>query len=178
MLSVSCWQYQQISSVDDRRQQEAIETMRKAVVSAITLAGIAPLLFLSAAPRAEAANSCYETGCNGIPAAGTTCANDAEVVEQVYIPGGGGEIGYIQLKYSPSCRAAWARVITNLDYGSSASVSNTNGNYADCGGAEGAPGTGCNTAMINDGGTESLAIGVAYENSSLSEYGEAETPSF
>ncbi|MFI1801933.1 DUF2690 domain-containing protein [Streptomyces sp. NPDC020379] len=57
-----------------------------------------------AASPASAATSCYGSSCTGLDPSSTTCADDARTVEV------GGGTGEIQLRYSPSCRAAWARL--------------------------------------------------------------------
>ncbi|MFZ3494789.1 DUF2690 domain-containing protein [Streptomyces sp. 5.8] len=59
---------------------------------------------IAAAAPASAATSCYATSCNGLDPSKTTCNNDARTVEV------GNGAGNIQLRYSPSCRAAWARL--------------------------------------------------------------------
>jgi hypothetical protein len=98
--------------------------------------------------------------CTGLVAANTTCVNDAYVAEQKNIYRGSTIVGNIQLKYSPSCRATWARVISNLGEGSSAEVVRTGntGIYEFCAGGD-AAGTGCNTPMLNDANVTSYAFG-------------------
>lgn len=128
--------------------------MRKILVPAFVAAVAAPLCLFGAVTPANAATSCYATGCTGKVAANTTCVNDAEVIYQDNIYNGSTVIGNIELKYSPSCRAAWARVISNLGDGSSAEV-NSNASsslWENCYGSGGA-GTGCNTDMIDDATT-------------------------
>lgn len=129
--------------------------MRKAVISAIAFAVVAPMSFLSNTSLAHAAapalSTCYASSCTGHPAASYTCVKDAEVIYSVNIMYGSTVVGNVQLKYSPSCRATWARVISNLYYGSIAAIQNTNNYllYEHCTGTGGA-GTGCNTNMIDD----------------------------
>jgi hypothetical protein len=138
--------------------------MRKAVISTIVLAGIAPLFILGTALQANAATSCYASSCTGLVAANTTCVNDAEVVSRANIYDVTNTVvidGYVQLKYSPSCRAAWARVISNNGDTSQAIVERTGSPVSGeegCTGHGGA-GTGCNTDMLNDAGVTSTAIG-------------------
>ncbi|HEY3881272.1 MAG TPA: DUF2690 domain-containing protein [Trebonia sp.] len=123
--------------------------MRKLVVSAAILA-ISSSVLIGIGPQAHAAQSCIAGGCNGLLAANTTCVNDAEIIYSNNIYNGSTVVGNIQLRYSPSCRAAWGRVISNLAYGSLAYVGNNAGESSqDCAGAWKA-GTGCNTTMIDD----------------------------
>jgi len=84
-------------------------------------------------------------------------ARSAYVAEQVNIldPNDGTTvIGNVQLKYSPSCRATWARVIQNLgSFGYQAAwaevISTGSVPTQSCTGS-GTAGTGCNTDMIDD----------------------------
>jgi hypothetical protein len=131
--------------------------LRRAWIAAIAFAVAVPLLLLGRAPLAHAATSCYASGCNGTPAASTTCVNDAYVAEQVNIldPNDGTTvIGNVQLKYSPSCRATWARVIQNIasfsyDAAWAKVISTGSAPTQSCTGS-GAAGTGCNTDMMDD----------------------------
>jgi hypothetical protein len=136
--------------------------MRKAVISASAFAVVAPLLLAGTASQANAATSCYATSCTGLAAASTTCVNDAEVIYSVNIVHDSTVVGNIQLRYSPSCRATWARVISDLTYGSEAYIQRTNQNvYEFCYG-DGPAGTGCNTAMLDDANVTSYALGAVY----------------
>jgi hypothetical protein len=107
---------------------------------------------LVAPSPASAATSCYGSSCTGLDPSATTCQNDAETVEG---PGGiPGNIA-IELRYSPSCRAAWAR-LKNATSSNHITVENTNGNTYS------ASGTGTIfTRMVNDKGIESWACGYA-----------------
>jgi len=137
--------------------------MRKAVISASAFAVVAPLLLAGTASQANAATSCYATSCTGLAAASTTCVNDAEVIYSDNIVEGGYVVGNIQLKYSPSCRATWARVISEFPYGSEAYIQRTNQEsvYEYCY-SGGAAGTGCNTPMLDDANVTSYALGGVY----------------
>jgi hypothetical protein len=126
--------------------------MRKAVIPAITLALTAPVFFLSKAPLAHAATSCSGLGCDGQYAANTTCVSDAEIVEQLTFAG---DSGTLQLKYSPSCRATWARVSQIYKSGQSgtgaALVKSTSPTIPLEGcDTSGAAGSVCDTRMIDD----------------------------
>lgn len=157
--------------------------MRKAVISAIAFAVVAPAAFLSNAPLAHAAtalSTCYASTCTGHPAASYTCVNDGEVVEQANIINlEGTVIGYVQLKYSPSCRATWARMIMyDATYGGGAQIDSSDIIHvgdASCA-ATGAAGTGCNTVMIDDlAPLTSTAYGWVYGNSAHRHEGDANT---
>jgi hypothetical protein len=126
--------------------------MRKAVISASVVALVAPLLLAGATSQAHAAT-----------ASASCSTSDFEVIYSVNITDDTNTfvIGNLQLRYSPSCRVTWARIVTNLSFGSQATIqSNSNPNlFAKCTGT-GPIGTGCNTATINDAGTTSFAAGV------------------
>ncbi|WP_343239996.1 DUF2690 domain-containing protein [Streptomyces sp. SID12488] len=57
---------------------------------------------LLGAPAASAATSCLGSTCNGLNPANTVCQNDARTVKD-------GPFRGVELRYSPSCRAAWGR---------------------------------------------------------------------
>ncbi|MFJ8473344.1 DUF2690 domain-containing protein [Kitasatospora sp. NPDC094011] len=77
-------------------------SLRTAASAASTLALVASgLLFASG--TASAATSCYASSCTGLDPASTICQNDAVTVRYT-APDGDAE-----LRYSPTCRAAWAR---------------------------------------------------------------------
>lgn len=59
---------------------------------------------LAAAPAAHAAG-CHALSCNGVDPAAAGCAGDAYTVASVNTPQ-----GLVELRYSPSCVANWARI--------------------------------------------------------------------
>lgn len=138
--------------------------MRRVVISAAASAMIAPLLIVGTTSQANAATDCYESTCTGLVAANTNCVKDAYVAKQANIYNGSTStvIGYVQLEYSPTCRSTWARVITDLNYGSQALVQRNNGNLQEVCYGSGPAGTGCNTEMINDAGFTSYAGGYVF----------------
>lgn len=161
--------------------------MRKAVIPVIAFAVAAPIVLLANIPEAHAAASattCYASSCTGKVAASTTCASDAEVVEQANI----GSIGYVQLEYSPTCRSTWARVIEDIaavkpSWAASAVVKSSSSSIPleGCSGS-GAAGTGCNTPMIDDlspltSQAEGSVPGV-YENGVQVSYSGTTSPPF
>ncbi|MFJ9610167.1 DUF2690 domain-containing protein [Kitasatospora sp. NPDC101176] len=93
---------------------------RKAATIGATLALALSGAVLAAAP-ASAATSCYASSCTGLDPANTTCANDAITVSTD---------GPLELRYSPSCRAAWARD-RNAVPGENVAVQNHPGQSAD-----------------------------------------------
>jgi Protein of unknown function (DUF2690) len=139
------------------------------LMAAAGAASAAIALAMAPAP-AQAATpdliSCYAAGCDPYLAAQTTCVDDAEVIYAVNIYDGSTVVGNIELKYSPSCRTTWARVISDLAYGSYAQIaSNGNSNlWSSCSGSN-AAGTGCNTYMIDDlAPLTSWAVGGLYDS--------------
>ncbi|WP_329275936.1 DUF2690 domain-containing protein [Streptomyces sp. NBC_00691] len=73
---------------------------RKVATGGSALALAASGLFLSAGP-ASAATSCSGPDCTGKDPAATVCQNDARTVAT-------NSLG-VELRYSPTCRSAWAR---------------------------------------------------------------------
>jgi hypothetical protein len=144
--------------------------MRKVMTSASVLALATPLLFMSTASQANAAVSLTVK-----PAVACT---SAEIIYSENIMSGSQVVGNVQLKYSPVCRGTWARVVSYLSFGSDARIQSNNipSLYATCVGSD-VPGTGCNTAPINDAGMTSFAEGTV----TLDLNGDADTyltPSF
>ncbi|MEU0675831.1 DUF2690 domain-containing protein [Streptomyces sp. NPDC006172] len=116
-------------------------------------AGTAVASPASAAPTA----SCYGSSCEGKDP-DTYCGDDATS------PVGGVWLGqaYVELRYSPSCRAAWAR-ISRASYGNGqftpfATVHrNSDGKEYTC--SVPAGGSSCYTRMVNDVNVTSYAKG-------------------
>lgn len=79
---------------------------------------------LVVAPPASAAPTCLGSSCNGRNPAGTTCANDARTVAE-----GSGPITAMELRYSPSCRAAWGRFRISAPSGSKIEIRNDQGQH-------------------------------------------------
>ncbi|MFB6985672.1 DUF2690 domain-containing protein [Streptomyces sp. NPDC056304] len=108
-----------------------------------TLAVTAP------AAHASATGSCYGSSCTGKEPNGTTCASDAITAKQVT---SGGRT--IQLRYSPSCRAAWGK-ITGASVGDWITVDNGSA-YEE---RQVNSGSDQHTVMVNDAGVTSSACG-------------------
>ncbi|MFC9811910.1 DUF2690 domain-containing protein [Streptomyces virginiae] len=85
--------------------------------SALVLA--ASGLFMASTP-ASAATSCLGSTCTGKDPATTTCQNDAKTVTTSILG--------TELRYSPSCRAAWARYPGGTDWAHTIKVENSQGN--------------------------------------------------
>jgi hypothetical protein len=151
------------------------EHMRKAVMIASAFALAAPMFLVGTASQAHA-GMCVGSGCTGHSAASEGCTSDGETIYSVNISDGSENVGNIQLKYSPSCRATWARVVSNLTFGSFAEVeSNSDPTLAEsCMGGDTA-GTGCNTAMINDENITSFAFANIFTGFAVA---KGNTPSF
>jgi hypothetical protein len=135
--------------------------MRNFVLAFAALALITSSILIGAGPPAYAATTCSGTGCDGIPAANTTCVNDAYIVESYTYQVGGINVGNLQLKYSPSCQTTWARVVSYVgESGSAVAVSH---NYhATCNITGG--GTGCNTGMTYVANLQSYAKATVYSS--------------
>ncbi|MFE3072594.1 DUF2690 domain-containing protein [Streptomyces sp. NPDC059247] len=115
------------------------------VASSLALAA-SGLLFASS--PASAATSCFGASCNGLDPATTICQNDARTV----LVAGWNEV---ELRYSPTCRAAWARKST-IGEATVINVTNTAGNSY----AANYPGSGTVwTRMVNDKDIQAWACG-------------------
>lgn len=103
-------------------------------------------LVVGSAGPAAAATGCYADSCTGRDPSQTVCQNDAVTV-------GTGETG-VELRYSPSCRAAWARKKDNGSSDSTITVRNSNGQSY----SVGVPAYSSRfTLMVNDAGITSRA---------------------
>lgn len=112
------------------------------------------IAFTAPTAHAAAAGTCYGSSCTGIEPNGTTCANDAITAKQVT---SGGRT--IQLRYSPSCRAAWGKIL-GASVGDWISVSNSSGTYRE---RRVNSGSDQHTVMVNDAGITSYACGFRNE---------------
>ncbi|RSS55344.1 DUF2690 domain-containing protein [Streptomyces sp. WAC01280] len=92
---------------------------RKLATVGSALAMAASSLLLASSP-ASAATSCYASSCEGLDPATTICQNDARTVQTSSRFG-------VQLRYSPTCRAAWARVDGYSDAPMAVVVENSRG---------------------------------------------------
>jgi uncharacterized protein DUF2690 len=122
-----------------RRRIATAGTVLSLAVSGALLAAEAP---------AHAATSCYASSCTGLDPASTTCQDDAETIYT-------GDVTDVELRYSPSCRAAWARV-RNSPLSGYITVTNSRGQSY----SASMPGTGTGTVytrMVNDAGITSYA---------------------
>ncbi|MFF3602329.1 DUF2690 domain-containing protein [Streptomyces sp. NPDC002463] len=111
---------------------------RKLATAASALALAASGLLLSSSP-ASAATSCYGSSCTGLDPSTTVCQSDARTVRT-------SDWG-VELRYSPTCRAAWARKTSGASADTVIRVSNTNGESRSV--YYGGYGT-VYTAMVND----------------------------
>jgi len=120
-------------------------------------AASAALALAMAPATAEAApaslETCYALTCNGHPASSYTCVTDAEIIYNVDLTVGSTVIGNLQLKWSPSCHASWARLVTEhggYDPYTYVFSSDSKANYSQSCPAPGQVVTGCNTDMVDD----------------------------
>ncbi|SDC68162.1 DUF2690 domain-containing protein [Actinokineospora iranica] len=136
-------------------------------LSAITAALVASAgLLLGGAGTAGAEPATVAV--DGTDPIATGCAADAITARDAYGAIGGVTRVYVELRYSPRCRTAWARVTTQnmpncvpgADYCGGATVHrNSDGREYGCaipGGARG-----CYTPQVNDSGVTSFARGHA-----------------
>ncbi|MER6627237.1 DUF2690 domain-containing protein [Streptomyces sp. NPDC000987] len=116
------------------------------------------IAFSAPAAEASATGTCYGSSCTGVEPNGTTCASDAITAKQVT---SGGRT--IQLRYSPSCRAAWGK-ITGASVGDWITVQNSSGTYKE---RRVNSGSDQHTVMVNDAGITSYACGFRNETTLL-----------
>ncbi|MER6095023.1 DUF2690 domain-containing protein [Streptomyces sp. NPDC001728] len=91
---------------------------RKLATAGSALALTASGLLFASAP-ASAATSCKGASCEGLDPAATICQNDARTVLTA-------DWG-VELRYSPTCRAAWARKTSGASADTVISVHNSQG---------------------------------------------------
>ncbi|MFI2203616.1 DUF2690 domain-containing protein [Streptomyces sp. NPDC020192] len=114
---------------------------RLGTTGAVMALAASGLLFGTASP-ASAATSCYGAGCTGLNPANTICANDARTIDTTFTN--------VELRYSPTCRAAWARRIGGINGGTDTVwVENSNGQSYSVDVPSNASGT-YYTLMVND----------------------------
>ncbi|MFB7588197.1 DUF2690 domain-containing protein [Streptomyces sp. NPDC056169] len=92
-------------------------TRRFATVGS-ALAMAASSLLLATSP-ASAAESCYAAQCEGKDPAATVCQSDARTV--------GTTEWNVELRYSPTCRTAWARYSGGVSFALTVTVERRNG---------------------------------------------------
>ncbi|MGY0060633.1 DUF2690 domain-containing protein [Streptomyces sp. LZ34] len=113
----------------------------------------------TAAP-ATAAATCHGPTCTGQETNGTTCANDARNVRTTTSQG-----RTIILRYSPSCRAAWGKII-RASVGDRVDVANSKApsNYYT---SRVNSGSDAHTRMVNDAGYVANSCGRTASGASL-----------
>lgn len=133
--------------------------MRHAATIAAALSITGGTLALVPSPaQAAAAGSCYASGCEGKNPA-THCQSDARTVDSLELGS-----GTLELRYSPSCRAAWARMSANGwdRYDAlppmAKVVRNQDGKSYTCKFSSETQQS-CHTSMVNDAGYTSYAYG-------------------
>ncbi|MEU1224894.1 DUF2690 domain-containing protein [Streptomyces sp. NPDC005828] len=129
------------------------------VGSALAMAGSSLLL---ASSPASAATSCYASSCAGLDPSTTICQNDARTVADTDYPG-------VELRYSPTCRAAWARYSRGMGFSMNVEIQRWDGSNGTTIYSTYYSGNGSTvwTRMINDAGLLARACG----HESASRYG-------
>ncbi|MFI1657652.1 DUF2690 domain-containing protein [Streptomyces sp. NPDC020472] len=82
-----------------------MNTLTRKLATAGSALALAASGLLFASSPASAATSCYASSCQGLDPSTTICQNDARTVGTTQLWG-------VELRYSPTCRAAWARYPT------------------------------------------------------------------
>jgi hypothetical protein len=134
--------------------------VRKYFRPLIVAVAIAAGIGLSASPASATSGYGYDGQWPDI----SGCDSSAITAEQATIYQGNATIGYIQLRYSTTCRTAWARIISyyNNGVGEKAGIErNSDGKFYNCYTATAYSGGGysCYTQMVYDGGVSSYAWG-------------------
>lgn len=88
------------------RLPKRVITAASAAALAWGLAGAAPAHAVIVGGGGGTPPPCSGTGCNGKNPETTGCYTDAQTIDQLTPPGGGGTV---ELRYSAWCDAAWAR---------------------------------------------------------------------
>ncbi|MFE0582417.1 DUF2690 domain-containing protein [Streptomyces sp. NPDC058874] len=92
--------------------------LRRLATTASACALAASGLLMASTP-ASAATSCLGSTCTGKDPSTTTCQNDARTVKTASWG--------VELRYSPSCRAAWARKTSGASFDTDIKVANSRG---------------------------------------------------
>jgi hypothetical protein len=136
----------------------ALRKPTRLLLALLFIIGTAVSVSAAAQGSALAATSCYGSSCYGLSAAQTTCVKDAKAVSTF-----NDEDSQIKLYYSPSCRSAWARFVTedNPEVSPNGWVVQSKGEDETCvvKFSGGQYGYGCNTKMVDDAGATSYAMG-------------------
>ncbi|MEU5811082.1 DUF2690 domain-containing protein [Streptomyces sp. NPDC047718] len=119
-------------------------SLRRFATAGSVLALAASGLLLGTSP-ASAATSCLGSTCNGLDPATTVCQNDARTVATSVLG--------TELRYSPTCRAAWARYPGGTSFVHDIKVENTAGHSY----SAHSNGNAVWTRMVNDKDIESRA---------------------
>lgn len=110
-----------------------------------------PLLVTVALTEEPAVAGCVGNDCAGQDPEKMGCAKDQQLVDEVFLKNSAGErVGFINLKYSPTCKAYWAKIV-NERFWAPMSVSlfhYDNGDWS----------ANPVTTKSNDGGTEEYSL--------------------
>ncbi|MFF4898122.1 DUF2690 domain-containing protein [Streptomyces sp. NPDC001068] len=139
-----------------------ITRSRLALMSASALLVAGGTLVAAPSASASASAGCYASSCYGKDPDSTGCSNDAQMIDRV--PASGSK--YVKLDYSPTCRAAWAKVV-GADLDTEFWVATKNTGQEQVRYSYGAYGW---TPMVNDAGTTSHACFYYYADDNTSKW--------
>lgn len=112
---------------------------------------LTPLLITTVLQKPALSSECSGNSCTGKDPEKMGCAKDQQLVDEVLLKNGKGEqVGFIDLKYSPTCKAYWAKLV-NEKFWAPMSVSifhYKDGNWA----------ANPVTTQSNSGGTEEYSL--------------------
>ncbi|MFG2332772.1 DUF2690 domain-containing protein [Streptomyces sp. NPDC048604] len=140
---------------------------RDTIRRSLAVTAVASALLVALPPSAQAApagatGGCWHTGCDGKdPAA--YCQGDARTVGSFSLPSGSG-YRVVELRYSPSCEAIWARMskgyydVNNAAAPHTKIIRNSDGRSYQC--TVPYNGGSCYTAMVGDHNVTSYAYGL------------------
>jgi uncharacterized protein DUF2690 len=135
------------------------------LVVAVCAAVIGTSAFTAPAPAAAtAAASCYASSCSGKNPDSTGCSSDARTIYRA--PTSPIAYPHVELRYSPTCRAAWARAV-DAETGVEFWVYNRGNGQQQISYYYG---PGSYTNMVNDAGTTSHACFYLFGNKQCTPY--------
>ncbi|RME85159.1 MAG: DUF2690 domain-containing protein [Caldilineae bacterium] len=90
---------------------------RKVLLHVLLIVAVVVLAGLPVQAEAGRYPTCHGRSCRGKSPVRTGCNRDAVTIDIVPKPGtaSAGYYQYVELKYSPTCDASWARVVSRLD---------------------------------------------------------------
>ena len=94
------------------------------VTAVLAVLGVAAVLAHAADARVPGNTgvSCFQSGCDFQDPGATGCDADAETIGQAPITDSRGKLGYVELRWSPTCQTNWARVTSTSGVSSATHV--------------------------------------------------------